>query len=170
MIRTNHKKISHALKKKGWQDKHIVKISNLLKKGEKNKDKKTKVLDEFLHIILFFFVIIGNVFVIFSMLPLILGNSQWVLLLVISVVGLCFGFLVDHLLRDLDISKKHYLSAGIVLPIISLIIMLIVFELSKNVASRLNYVIKINPILSVVVYIIAFSSPHLVYKIKEHKK
>jgi hypothetical protein len=169
MIKTDHKRITHALKKRGWQKKHIDKVAQIMKKGEKNKPKGIKILDGLIYWIILVFVLLGNMIVLAGSLPIILEMPEWVLIIVLSIIGLGFGFLVDTLIRDINMSIGNYLFAGFLIPVIATINMLFILEIAKIVAKMIGIIIKMNPLLVVFFYIVSFSLPHVLYKINEQR-
>jgi hypothetical protein len=170
MISTDHKKISHKLKKRGWNSHYISKTIDIMKKAEKKRKTNIKVLDAIIYWTILIFVLVGNMIILVGVVPVIIEMPQFVVVLVLSLVGICFGFIIDTLIREINLSTQHYLFAGFLIPVIATINMLYVIEISKIIAGKIGIIIKLNPLLVVFFYILFFSIPHIIYKIKEKKE
>ena len=87
MLETNHKKLAHKLKKRGW-DKHSISHSvKILKKAKKKKSKKLKKLDNLVYWSFLVLLILGNAMIFFGIIPILIYSPDWVSLLVIGILG-----------------------------------------------------------------------------------
>ncbi|MBN2367936.1 hypothetical protein JXC34_02880 [Candidatus Woesearchaeota archaeon] len=170
MINTNHRHIAETLKQKGWEDSHISKTIAILKKAEENKHPNLVLLDQSLFVVSLVLVVIMNILIFTGILPLIIELPLWLVILCVSLLGLCFGFFMDHALRHMDLYKHHYVLAGLILSVSSAAIMFLVLQIAQGVLNQSGIYIKTNPILLIMAYVISFSLPHFTYKIKETSK
>ena len=167
MLKTNPHKITQHLKKRGWKKHHIATVIKHLKSGEENKHHKIK--DKHVLWMAFFIIIIGNIIALTGILPIFIGMPQWFTLFVVTLLGLCFGYLMDGVLCEFDIMRKHYFVSGILIAVIATFTMLAVIEIGNTLIRPLGLTIQINPLLTIFFYITGFSFPHLVNKAKERK-
>ncbi len=159
--------IAKKLEKKGWEKKHIAKTLHILKKAEDKKHLYVKFLDKFLFWFVLFLIILGNVIIFIALLPIIIEVSQAYTLFVFTVVGFAFGALIDNIIKEMELTKKHYFLAGILIALMATLSMFFVITLAEIFLKEFGIFIKINPLLSTFIYIIAFTLPHVLYKIKE---
>jgi len=162
MITTDRKRIAHGLKKRGWDSHYIARTLAILKKSE----KKRLVVDSVLFWVMLVLILLGNMIILVSVLPVMIQMPLWVVIVVLSVIGLCFGFLIDSVIRDINLTAGHYLLAGFIIPLIATINMFFVINIADFVARKIGVIIRINPLLVVALYILFFSSPHIIYKLK----
>jgi uncharacterized membrane protein len=169
MISTNHKKITHKLRKRGWKEQHIARTLDILENAEKKKQPLVRVLDNLLYWLALFLVLAVNIVIFIGILPVIVEVPQWLVILIVSVMGLCFGFFMDIILRDINLTRKHYVFAGFLISLIAIATVFVVMEIAKYIAREIGIIIKTNPLLMVFFYILGFSLPHMLFKIKEKK-
>ena len=76
--------------------------------------------------------------------------------------------MIDNLIRDLEITKKHYFLSGVFIAIIATMSMFLVIFMAEFILKEIGVLIKINPLLTIIAYIVAFTLPHVIFKIKEN--
>ena len=167
MLKTSPHKIALHLKKRGWKKHHIATVIKHLKTGEENKHHKIK--DRHVLLMAFFIIIIGNVLALAGILPVLIGMPQWVILITVTALGLCFGYLMDGVIREFDIMHKHFMASGILISVIATITMLAVIELGNTLLRPVGLTIQINPLLTIFFYISGFSLPHLINRAKDKR-
>lgn len=169
MIETNHQKIAHKLKKRGW-DKHSISHSiKILKKGEKNKSKHIKKLDNMIYWMFLALIIIGNAMVFIGVLPILIYSPEWVSVLTLGILGLCVGTLIDILIRHHEFKHKHYINALVSITVMAVLSLFLILELVKPILAKVHWYIRINPLLILTTYIISITLPHIIFKISESK-
>ncbi len=165
MITTDHNKLAHRLGKKEWDNHHIAKTLHIIKKA------KHKRLDKFVYWTALFVAITGNMFILAGITPLMIEMPQIFVFLFVATIGVCFGMLIDVIIRELDeISIKHYVIAGILIPVIATITVFVVIGVAKSMAIKVGLSLKANPLFVAIIYLISFAAPHLIFKIKERKE
>ena len=162
--------IAHKLKKKGWKKHHIAKTLNILKKAEDKKHPYIKILDKFIFSFTLAMIIFGNIVLLTALLPIIIDMPQAFTLTIFALVGYGFGLLIDNIIQDMELAKKHYFFAGILIALMATLSMFLVITLAKSMLTDVGILVRINPLLAVFVYIIAFTLPHVLYKIKDAKQ
>jgi len=90
MIDTNHKKIAHKLKKRGWDKKSISHSVKILKKAEKKKSKHIKKLDKSVYWIFLFLIILVNAMIFLGLIPVFILSPEWFSVLIMGIFGV-FG-------------------------------------------------------------------------------
>ena len=165
-----HHKIARKLKKKGWRKHHIAKTIHILKKAEEKKHPHVKILDKMLFWLVLFLIMLGNVIILTALLPVIIEMPQTFSLVIFVVIGFAFGSLIDNIIKDMELTKKHYFSAGLLIALMASLSMFLVLTFARYVLKEVGILIKINPLLTIFIYIIAFTLPHIFYKIKDIKE
>jgi hypothetical protein len=168
MITTSRKRIASRLKKKGWDNHYIAKTSAIMKKAEKKKHPVQKTMDMVTYWVILFATLLGNIILLAGVLPLVIGMPQLVVILVLSMIGLCFGFLIDNVIREINLNSGHYILAGFLIPVIATINMYFLLRIAGIIAGMINISLVLNPLLLVSCYVLFFSAPHLAYKLKEN--
>ena len=165
MIETNHNKIHRSIKKKGWDKQYISKTISILKKKHPHHKKQ--------NILLFWFSVLLMIFtstiVFVGVMPVIIKTPFWLTYFVILILGLCIGWFMDHVLRHIEMTHKHYVFTGLFIPVCLGIILFIILEFVKSIVKDIGIFISINPLLLLMLYIIGYSIPHLMYLLNELK-
>jgi hypothetical protein len=164
------KTLHERLLEKGWSQEEIDQTTRILYSEEKKE--KHSGYQTASHPILYWaglvVAIIGNLLISVTLIPflMILDSSQ--LYIILGIVGVVFGGMFNVILKDIEqVDQSHHVVAGVFIPAIALITVYIM----TGVANRFNELIK-NPnthsqIVLSVVYLVCFSSPYLLYKIKD---
>jgi len=159
--------IAKKLKKKGWKKHHIAKTLHILNKAEAKKHPHVKFLDKLIFSFTLIMVIFGNVVLLTALLPVMINMPNAISLIIFGIVGFGFGLLIDNIIRDMELTKKHYFFAGILIALMATFSMFLVITVARSMLKESGILIKINPLLTIFIYIIAFTLPHILYKIKE---
>lgn len=165
-----HHKIAYKLKKKGWKKHHIAKTIHILKKAEDKKHPSVKVLDKILFWLVLFLIMLGNVIILIALLPVIIEMPQTITLIIFAIIGFAFGALIDNIIKDMELTRKHYFLAGVLIALMATLNMFLVITFARYVLKEVGVLIRINPLLTIFIYIIAFTLPHILFKIKEIKE
>jgi cation transport ATPase len=167
MLKTNPKKLAQSLKKKGWKSHHIAKVKSILEKGEERKSFHLKSFEKKFPWYILIMLFILDILILTGILPVIATMPTWFIVCVISIIGLCFGLLIDNTIKEFHFSIKHYILTGIFLAILATATMFIVLELGDNLFGLLGLMIDSNPLLIIFFFITSFSLPHFFTKTKE---
>lgn len=148
------------LMKKGWSEEEIKKAEQILEQAEAH--------DLFFSQVVFWsallVIIFANLLVSLILIPFLIFFNQWFLYLITFILGGTVGFLYNFLIMDIGhLEKKHHLLAGILVPVLALINLIIMVIVSNQFIRELK--IKNSPHNFVVVglvFVIAFILPYLI--------
>ncbi|MFH0875974.1 MAG: hypothetical protein V1859_08605 [archaeon] len=166
-----HHTLRKNLAKKRW---HENDISHALSAFSLAKEKKTRFmsfLDKSFAWFTLLVVIVINFVVLFSLIPVYLIMPLNFVALCIFVIGLCFGLLIDIVIKDIEhFTHHHYIIAGLVLPILSVTTLFYTFNLIMPISALFNVKPVHNIALLSALYLISYVAPHVTYKIIEFKE
>ncbi|MBU0758097.1 MAG: hypothetical protein KKF44_08565 [Nanoarchaeota archaeon] len=163
-----HKILKNRLRKKGWKEHDISRTFATFLEAEEKKHPLIKKLDMNIMWIALCLIVLINLILCFSMIPAYLVLPTGYVILCLILVGAGFGFLADLVIREIEhYSHHHYVLAGIIVPISSLIAIYYALKLSNILSAHLNTSIAHDVFLLTVVYFTSFSLPHLINKHKE---
>jgi hypothetical protein len=158
------------LLEKGWTEEEIEKTTDLLYSDEKVEKhvQFRKATHPMLYWIGLIVAMIGNFILTVALVPFLMILNSAQVYVILGIVGFVFGYVFHVIIKDIEhVDEKHHLVAGIFTPAIALII---VFFMT-TVANRFNEVINNpnphNPWVLSIVYLICFSAPYFIYKIKD---
>jgi len=166
MIHFNHNLIAVRLKKRGWEDEHIRSTIHILKKAQIKKQLHIKFLDKNLYWFIILFLILGNIIILTGLIYLVVFLPMWLTIFFVMMIGLIFGFIVDNLLLDIEMTHKHYVVAGSVVALMSTATLLIVISLVESTLTRSGIFIKSNPLILILFYLISLILPHIITRLK----
>ena len=146
-------------------------MSHRVRRSASRKDKLplVKMLDRLLFWLALFLAIAANIIVLVGVSPLIIRMPLWFVLLCFSVIGLCCGFFIDNILRDIDLTARHYAAFGLIMPLIATLTILFTFDQINSAVREIGFIVKINPLLVLLVYIISFSLPHIAFRLRNKR-
>ena len=162
--------LHQRLLEKGWTEEEIGKTMNLLYSEEKREKHADFLISS--HPTIYWaglvIAIIGNLLLAVTLIPFLMILDSLQLYIILGIIGAVFGAMFNHILRDIEhVDEKHHIVAGVFIPSIALITIYIM----TSVANKFNDVIKnVNPhnaVILSVLYLICFSAPYAVYKIKD---
>lgn len=164
------KSLHQRLLEKGWTEEEIAKTMNILYSEEKREKHANFVTAT--HPTIYWaglvVAIIGNLLLAVTLIPFLMVLNSLQLYIILGIIGVVFGALFNHILKDIEqVDEKHHIVAGVFIPSIALITIYIMI----SVANKFNEVIKnVNPhnaVVLSVIYLLCFSSPYAIYKIKD---
>jgi hypothetical protein len=156
------------LKSMGWSKKEIENAMRLAKKSEYNKPRFHKNLEKSSFWVVLFLIILTNFLVGYALLPFLLILNKGSGFLILILIGVFFGILISHLIKDLEKQIHHHLIFLIIIPISAFVSFLFMDLLAKDIAQNLHLTI-FNPLIIAILYSLAFISPYLAYFYKEIK-
>tara|TARA_Y100000310_G_scaffold268334_1_gene280860 strand:- start:115 stop:591 length:477 start_codon:yes stop_codon:yes gene_type:complete len=113
-------------------------------------------------------IIFANLIVSLVLIPFLIALQEWFLYLIIAILAATVGFLYNFLIMDIGhLEKKHHLAAGIIIPIIALVNMIIMVLVANKFIADLNVDNVHSPWLVAVVFAVAFILPYIVDKIRK---
>jgi len=160
------------LQEKGWQEAEIRRAQAILDRASLQSVHFAKIV--FISSIVL--TIFANLIVSLILIPILIVLNQIFLYSIIILLGLTIGYIYNFLVRDIDhLEKKHHIIAGILLPIIGLINMLIMVYTSNNFIADLTAQGSLqnaphNPWTIASIFMITFILPYLFSKIYRHMK
>ena len=156
------------LKSKGWTDAEIKHAMSTVKKAQKKKNPKIKLLDENLYWIFLLVACLGNLAFSISLIPIMAVMPSWYLYFMVGLTGLLFGALFTTLINDVDsLDTRHHIIYSVMIPIIGLINFFAIVK-QANVAAILLGFNAHSEFLIGFFYLVAFFVPYilLIYGVK----
>jgi hypothetical protein len=157
-------RIKEKLKKRGWTKREIDKTLKIVREAKKNKHPAIKFLDKTVYWISLTVAIISNFIISIALIPFLLTLNYFQLYLVIVTIGFGFGLLFELLIRSIThLRTKHHLFFGFLIPLIAIINVFIITNISNNLEKMLLIRNIHNPFAVSIVYAVAFIMPYAVY-------
>jgi len=164
--------LKDRLKKKGWTDEEIEKTLRIFEKAEENKRPSLILLDKLVYWVAILLVIIGNFVISVVLIPLLLTmQSAITLYFIIFILAIAFGLLFSLLLGDIGtINREKLIMPEIFIPIIAVINIWVVVYIANYISQRFEEFKLHNPVIVVLVYVVAFSLPYIIQKIRSKRR
>ena len=160
--------LREKLEKKGWSKEEIAKTLNILEKAEEKKRPALQMLDKLVYWIALLLAIGGNLVISVVLIPLLLTiKSATALYLIIIVLAIAFGLLFNLLISDVSaLNKERVVVAGIFIPTIAIINIFVVVYISNQISTRFQEFSLHNPFIVSALYVVSFSLPYIIQKIR----
>ena len=153
-----------SLKEKGWEHHEIHRTMKIIEKAKQKKHKHIKLLDVAVFWIALILAIIGNIVILFTLVPFLLMLKSWFYYLIICFLGLSFGLLFEILIRDIEhLERKHHLLIGSLLPVITIVNFILITRVINRFLVNYNLSIQI-PLFVAIFYTISFLLPYFIYQ------
>ncbi len=167
------KSMHERLKEKGWTQAEIEKTTQ--KMENLALQQKHVGIKEEIHKAIYWLILlvlmIGNFFVSLILVPFMLVLKPTQVELIVVVFGVVIGAIFSHLIWSIEhIEPAHHLVAAIFLPVVAVINVFIMAEISNSFASRLGLAGHENPYLVSVLYAAAFLVPYGYSHVKKWAK
>lgn len=147
------------LKEKGWSKEEIAQTQKILGKIKKRRHPHHKLLGESVFWGLLFLVIGTIIAVSYWIAPLFIYSQSIILYPILIIVGLTFGMLFSHIIKDLDhLQVHHHIIIHITLPATAIISFVTI--LGRINATALQGVPR-GSFLASVTFIISYFVPYL---------
>jgi hypothetical protein len=164
------KSLHHRLLEKGWSEEEIEKTMNILYSDEKRE--KHAAFASATHPILYWvglvIAIIGNLLIAVTLIPFLMILNSLQLYIILGIVGAVFGGMFNVILKDIEhIDQSHHIVAGAFIPAIALITVYIMVTVANKFNTVINNPNPHNAILLSIVYLVCFSAPYFIYKVKD---
>jgi hypothetical protein len=151
---------SDKFREKGWSEAEIKRVEKIVHREEKEDVFFSKIVFWSALVVIIF----ANLIVSLIMVPFLIVMNQWMMYLMVVVLAGTIGFLYNFLITDIGhLEKKHHISAGIIVPILAILNMVIVVIISNRFILELD--IKnspFNPFIVSGVFAVAFIVPYLI--------
>lgn len=169
MIETDHKKIAHKLKKRGWDDNSISTSVRILKKSAKKKPKHISKLDNMVYWAIIFMIIFVNMLIFVGTIPLLIYFPEVISVLFYAILGISFGAFIDIMIRHHDFTHNHYFFAMSAITLFTSVFLISLLYVVKPIIAGVGFYINENPLLLLLAYIAGSIIPHIFYKSSEIK-
>jgi hypothetical protein len=164
--------IEQRLADKGWSKEEILKAASILHgKEDPGKIYFQKQMNPVVYWLTLIVSIVANMVVSVVLIPFLLAvKDTLTLYVIVSVLALAFGFFFNLLLRDIEnVDPQHHVIAGVFIPALSVINILIVI----NVTTAIDKVLfgaqfQQNAIAIAIVYVVSFIAPYLITRIIDY--
>jgi hypothetical protein len=158
--------IASTLPQKGWTKPEIDKAVSILRHAPEKKSDVIKFLDQAMYWILLLVGILANFIISIVLVPFLLVLTGPILYGALFFLGVVFGTMLDVIVRETEyLQKKHFVVAELLIPAIALINVYMITNLSNKLAVVLQLQIHQQPWIVAVTYVVAFSLPHVAYKV-----
>ena len=115
-------------------------------------------------------LVVSSFYISLLLVPLMLLFDLAPLLFVVVLIGLFFGFIISYVVNSLEhLEAKHHIFLGLITPLIAIANVFFVVAVAKRVGIALNIVIRHDPYLISMIYMVALILPYLLFKMTEHK-
>ncbi len=158
--------IEQRLAEKGWTKEEISKAASILHgREDPGQIYFSKSMNPLVYWLSLVISIIANMVVSVVLIPFMLAvNNAVTLYSIVALLALSFGFFFNLLLTDIEhIDPRHHVIAGIFIPALALINILIVVNVT-NVIDKVLFGAQFsqNEMAIALVYVVAFIAPYLV--------
>ncbi|MFT4312929.1 MAG: hypothetical protein ACMXYA_00830 [Candidatus Woesearchaeota archaeon] len=161
----HHTHLLEKLRKKGWTEKELEYALYVMSQSHSHKSRKHKFLDAIMPWFLFISILAGNFIIMFTVVPLLVFMPNFVIYVILSLLGFCFGFLYEIIIRDLEHAWfiHHKIALHIIIPFIALIGGGFIFIISYAVLPQLMVFPRPSFVFATI-YILSFITPLLLAK------
>lgn len=155
----------NRLEKRGWSKKEILKAVGIIQDAKQNKPKDVKFLDRRIYWILLAVVIAANFAISIALMPVLMALKGIFLYFVLVVMGILFGLLLELVIRSIEhLEKRHHTVLAVLIPLIALINLLVVSNVSNDLSKILGLTNLHNPVIVAVAYAASFVLPYAIYR------
>ncbi len=163
-MKTAHLDSIKAIEKKRWENEDIRRAAHILLHAEKNKRSFVWMLDQMVHWLIVLIVILGNVMI--SALLIIVSGlvSLPVFYALVATIGICFGWLIEIPLQDIEkLDKKRHILSRFFLPIVAVLNIYFFYALKIIIEAYSEIYFTFNALVGGNVYAVCFLLPHLLF-------
>lgn len=160
------------MKNLGWSKEEVDRAIGIVTDAEKRK--KYAQFKESANRILYWMIILVltviNFVISVLLIPFLIALKGFSLYLIVAALGFIFGLIFNLLLLDLEhLEKKHHIFATIFIPLVSIINIFIIVNISNRIDEMLGIGIYHYPFTISSIYVIFFIIPYLFSGIKQFK-
>lgn len=164
------KSLRHRLLEKGWSEEEIERTMGILNSPEKVEKHQHYAYAS--HPLIYWaglvVAIIGNFILSVALIPFLMILNSMQLYIIMGVVGVVFGAMFNHILRDIEhVDQKHHIAAGLFIPAMALITVYFMVSVSNRFNSVINNPNPHSAIKLSIIYLVCFAAPYLLYKVKD---
>lgn len=153
------------LEKKGWEKKDISKAVEIIQNAKQLKTPEARFLEKRIYWILLVVIVAANFAISVALMPILMALNGMILYFIIIVLGIIFGLLFELVIRGIELlERKHHVLLAIFIPLIALVNIFIISNLSNNLTKTLNLTNMHNSIIIAFVYAASFVLPYIIYR------
>lgn len=153
------------LEKGGWGRKDIIRAVESIKNAKKDKTRDTLFIEKRIFWILLVIIIVSNFAVSVALLPLLVALKGMLLYAAIIILGMIFGLLFELVIRSMEhLERQHHLFLAFLIPIVALVNVFIMSNISNNLAQMLGLENVHNSLVVSIIYAASFVLPYIVYR------
>ena len=105
---------------------------------------------------------ICNLIVALIVLPMLLALKGMFVILVIFVLGLIFGLIFNHLIRDIThLERRHHFFAAVFIPAMAVIDLFAAVNVANRIASLIQLPVHQDPFTITMMFVIGFMVPYV---------
>lgn len=158
------------LRKKGWSEEDINKAEGIL--GVAAENTKSKKIDLFVYWSALIISIILNIVVSGVIIPMMFLIHGLALIGLVFVISIFFGWVFYILIKDIEnMEVHHHIIAGLFIPAIALVNVFVIVSLANRIIQtnmpELLSIPLANPLQISIVYVIGFTLPYLIGRIRK---
>lgn len=151
----------YVLHQKGMSPQEIETIAEIIVKAQEKKTAKIKFLDVLAYWALLAVAIIGNGLVSFTLAPFIIITNNFLLYIVLIILGAALGVMFATVVKSLEIQLHHHTLILFLVPVLAFISFFGITLVTNSVATTYNIQIQHNPATVSIFYLVAFIAPYL---------
>ena len=146
------------LRKKGWTEKEINHAKSILKKAKGHKHPHNNLLNEGLFWGILGLSIFAMVAITYWITPLFMYSKTAILIPIIILIGVAFGFLFRIIIKDLDHFKVHHHTLLIIaIPVAGILSSIAIF----GSVIKSGVITQNNPYITSIIFILSFLAPYI---------
>ena len=151
------------LEKRGWSKEDISKAVGIIHNSKQLKTPETRFLEKRIHWVLLIAIIAANFAISVALIPLLIALKGMLLYFLIILLGIVFGLLFELLIRSIEhLERKHHIFLAVLIPLIALVNVFVISNISNNLVRTLNLTNTHNSIIISLVYAISFVLPYII--------
>ena len=159
-------RLRNNLKKKGWPKKDIEKAISSLERARAEVSSASRLINFLIFLGLLIIIILGNVLMSLSLIPLLLTLEGVFLITVVFLLGLIMGALFEIATRSIGfLEKEHHLALGIIMPFLGLLNIAVMV-----VYTNLFGTIQQSPYVLAIAYGVSFLLPYAFHRFVSPKQ
>jgi hypothetical protein len=159
----HHVELLKKMRQKGWSEEELTRAHSVFSKSEQTKSTRHKFLDKLVLWGAFVIMFAGNTVALIALMPFFVIFPNTIIYVVAALIGLCFGFLYELILRDVQhtFHGHHHALAFILLPYLAIVGAIIILGYANAHLPNLFHYER-HPILIGFIYVIGFLIPYIV--------
>jgi len=153
------------MRQRGWSDDELTYAHTVLTTSHDEKSKRHKALDYFVIWFSFIAIVVGNLFAMIALTPLLVLFPNPGIYAMLLILGVSFGFLFTVVFRDVQhlFGGHHHYFVLVLVPYFAIVGAVVVLGVAAQTLPNL-YFIPRKPWLMGVVYALAFMIPYFLQR------